>query len=177
MKNRINLLPPKDKDITEKIIYFILHYLRYILVITQICVIGVFFYRFKVDQQIIDLQDELQQKQEIVSVSKPIIEEARSIDEKIKEVKQIIINQNTKRTMLDYIFKRIPDKIRLYNLQITDNNLELSGLTEDSSVLKLFLNRLQKEKKFKTVNLKNIKKSSSGYDFVFNLSDFQQQSI
>ena len=61
MKYQINLLQEKEKDISGKIIYFALHYLRYILVVTQIVVIAVFFYRFKIDQEVIDLRDELKQ--------------------------------------------------------------------------------------------------------------------
>ena len=73
MKYQINLLQEKEKDISGKIIYFALHYLRYILVVTQIVVIAVFFYRFKIDQEVIDLRDELKQKQEIVQVSSPLL--------------------------------------------------------------------------------------------------------
>ncbi|PJB87766.1 hypothetical protein CO083_05355, partial [Candidatus Roizmanbacteria bacterium CG_4_9_14_0_8_um_filter_34_12] len=64
MKYKINLLLPKEKNWLDKVIYFGLNYLRYILVITQTVIIMVFFYRFKIDQEIVDLKDAVKQKQE-----------------------------------------------------------------------------------------------------------------
>ncbi|MFZ2026464.1 MAG: hypothetical protein WAV30_04220, partial [Microgenomates group bacterium] len=93
MKYKINLLPEKEKDLLDKSIYFVLHYLRYVLVITQIVVISVFFYRFKIDQEIIDLKDELQQKQEIVAVSEPLLKEAEIVDIKTKQTREILVDQ------------------------------------------------------------------------------------
>ena len=68
MKYKINLLLPKEKNWLDKVIYFGLNYLRYILVITQTVIIMVFFYRFKIDQEIVDLKDAVKQKQEIIIV-------------------------------------------------------------------------------------------------------------
>jgi len=87
MKYQINLLPKKEKDFVDRGIYFALHYLRYVLVLTQIVVIAVFFYRFQIDQEIIDLKDELTQKQEIVAVSAPLLSEAQVVDVKTKQTR------------------------------------------------------------------------------------------
>ena len=65
MKYKINLITRRKEKVVDKVIYFVMNYLRYILVITQIIVIGVFFYRFKIDQEMVDLQEAVQQKKEI----------------------------------------------------------------------------------------------------------------
>lgn len=39
----INLLPKEKNKLTDKILHFLLYYFRYIIVITQIVVIAVFF--------------------------------------------------------------------------------------------------------------------------------------
>ena len=68
----INLFPVSERTFSEKVLYFSLHYLRYIIVLTQITVIAVFFFRFKVDQEIIDLKEKVTQKQEIFKITKPL---------------------------------------------------------------------------------------------------------
>lgn len=172
MKNRINLLLPKEQVLADKIIYFALNYLKYILVITQIFVIGVFFYRFKVDQQIVDLKDGLTQKQEIVAVSQPLINEAKSTDRKIKVAREIMQKQENLKEMTSYLLSRFPDNVILDDLKIGLNEINFRGVSNNAAILQVFRNRLQKEARFKIVDLKNIKKTTLGYTFNFTLSDF-----
>ncbi|MDO8741626.1 MAG: hypothetical protein Q7J11_00595, partial [Candidatus Roizmanbacteria bacterium] len=61
MKYKINLLEKKETSLLDKLTFFGLNYLRYIIVITQLVVIGVFFYRFQIDQSIIDLKEGVNQ--------------------------------------------------------------------------------------------------------------------
>lgn len=86
MKYRINLLPQKETPLTEKIVYFALNYLRYIIVITQLVVIAVFFYRFQIDQKIIDLKESVDQKKEILQIVLPLLNQASNIDKKTMAV-------------------------------------------------------------------------------------------
>ncbi|MFS8159061.1 MAG: hypothetical protein ACMG6E_02395, partial [Candidatus Roizmanbacteria bacterium] len=83
---QINLIPHKEKKFAEKVVYFLLHYLRYILVITQIVVILVFFLRFKIDQNVIDLEESYNQKQEILKLASPILDEAQAVSLKEKDI-------------------------------------------------------------------------------------------
>jgi len=177
MKNRINLLLPKKQILTDKIIYFALNYLKYVLVITQIFVIGVFFYRFKIDQQIVDLKDGLMQKQEIVAVSQPLIDEAKSTDRKIKVAREIMQKQEDLKSMMDYLLSRFPEGILLDELKIGLNEVSFYGMSNNAVILQVFYNRLQKEKQFKEVNLKNIKKTALGYTFYFNLVNFKSKPL
>ena len=125
MKYQINLLKEKEKDISGKIIYFALHYLRYILVVTQIVVIVVFFYRFKIDQEVIDLRDELKQKQEIVQVSNPLLKEAQAIDLKTREIKDILDKQSSFQQMLSYFLSVFPNKMRVTHMVINEKEWNL----------------------------------------------------
>ena len=177
MRKRINLLLPKEQSLSDKLIYFALHYLRYILVITQIVVIGVFFYRFKVDQQIIDLKDELAQKQEIVLVSQPLIKEAQLIDRKIKSVTDILQKQELTSQMLDYILSRFPEQIRLNDLKISGSTIDMKGISESATVIQIYYARLKKEKKFTIIDLSNIKKTPVGFSFNLKLENYQYKFL
>ena len=82
MKYLINLFPSPEKSRTDKFIYFAFHYLRYILVITQFVAICVFFFRFKVDQDIVDLQEKADQKQSIIVATKDLLSRMQEVDAK-----------------------------------------------------------------------------------------------
>ncbi len=170
MKYKINLFPPKRRNMVDDAVYFSFHYLRYILVITQIIVIGVFFYRFKIDQEIVDLKDALSQKQEIVAISEPLIKEVRAVEQKVSSVKTIIQEQSRFQEKFQYLLSVFPEKLTLDELRMDKSgNFHLIGTTSDPGIVKIFYERLKKDNKFKTVDLSNLKKDEEGFRFTLLL--------
>lgn len=173
MKYRINLLPQKEKKPVEKVIYFALHYLRYILVLTQIVVIGVFFYRFKIDQEIIDLKDELKQKQEIVQVSDPLLKEAKAADIKTREIKAILTEQEQNKKMFQYFLSIFPQELFLEHLEIKKNSMEFTTTSANPDIVKVFYQKLKKDNMFKKIELGSIRRSENGFYCPFKLLDYK----
>ncbi len=175
MKYKINLFPPKERTLIDKIVYFSLNYLRYILVITQTVIIGVFFYRFKIDQEIIDLKDALSQKQEIVTVSTPLMTEAEAIDRTTKLAANIINEQDVTKKMLNYFLSRFPENMTMTRMIINNDGLEFEATSKDAITIKLFTNRITKEGRFVDIQLKKIQKKEEGFFVNFALKKFNNK--
>lgn len=164
-KHVINLLPEKSKSFTEKILYFALHYLRYIVVITQIVVISVFFFRFTIDQQIVDLKERVNQKQEIIKLTRPIIVEAAEVSEKMEYIEKQLSAQNTFLARLDSIFTVVPKEIVLFDFDVTEKNISFKGRSTTVEAVKYLNTVLHKKKVFKTVRIDTVVKSQNGFVF------------
>lgn len=175
MKYQINLLQEKEKDLSGKIIYFALHYLRYILVLTQIVVIAVFFYRFKIDQEVIDLRDELQQKEEIVQVSDPLMKEAKGVDLKTREIRNILIKQDSFQQMISYFLSVFPSKMSTAHIDFADEGIDFEGVTTDPLIIKSFLDKLRSDKAFKVIDLGSIRRQEDSFHAPFKLQGFIPQ--
>ena len=173
MKYKINLLPEKERDFLDKGIYFLLHYLRYILVITQIVVIVVFFYRFKIDQEVIDLKDELQQKQEIVAVSDPLLKQAQTIDQNTKQIREILTDQAQFSESFTYILNTFPLQLTIKSLAIADGKYSFSATTTNPEIVRSYVARLTKDKRFSDVSFGSIERSGIQFTVPFVLSGFQ----
>lgn len=173
MKYKINLLLPKEKNWLDRIIYFGLNYLRYILVITQTVIILVFFYRFKVDQEIVDLKDSVKQKQEIIIVSKPLLDEASKLIQVLDNAQIISDNQNHFQSLFSYFINSFPKQITLNKLQINQNGIEFEGVTQDIKIVHRYQQKILSEGKFKKINLKQIKKIENGFLINFSLTEFK----
>jgi Tfp pilus assembly protein PilN len=173
MKYRINLLNKKEITFIDRLTYFGLNYLRYIIIITQLVVIGVFFYRFQVDQQIIDLREEVDQKREIVRLVLPLLQEASKIDKKTTEVEKIITNQKQLSSMTNYLLSIFPETITLTNLDIKQDSINLTGNAADPRHLQAFYTLLKKDKKFADITLQNVQKIDTGYSFILILKNFK----
>src|SRR3989339_18373 len=172
MRYKINLLEKKDPSLLDRFIFFSLNYLRYIIVITQLVVIGVFFYRFQIDQRIIDLKEGVEQKKEIVKIVLPLLNEAAKIDKKTLIINESIQKQNKFREMFDYFLSTFPETIFLTSMKIKGESITITGDATNAQHLQSFYTLLKRDSKFKTVSLKNIKKTESGYNFELFLDKF-----
>ncbi len=173
MKYSINLLPKKEAPLAEQVMYFSLNYLRYIIVITQLVVIGVFFYRFQIDQQIIDLKESVDQKKEIVQVVNPLLTEAEIITKRTATSEDVIQTQTHFTRMVNYFLAQFPESATLSDLKLDTNSLTIAGTTTDLPQLQSFYSLLKTEKKFKVVDLSSIKKTDYGYDFNLKLANYE----
>ncbi|MCS6956495.1 MAG: PilN domain-containing protein [Patescibacteria group bacterium] len=172
MKYKINLLPEKEKSFIDKIVYFVFNYLRYIIVMTQLVVIGVFFYRFQIDQQVIDLRESVDQKKEIIKVVLPLLNETARVDKKTKEIFKIIRKQENFKSAINYVFSIIPESVVLTNLEVKGESFNINGQTKNPKEFQYFLNFLKKEKKFDLIQLKSIKRIEDGYIFTIYLEKY-----
>lgn len=177
MRYLINLFPAKEQTTLDKTMYFAFHYLRYILVITQFVVICVFFYRFKVDQEIVDLKDGLQQKQQIVVSTQSLIDEVKVMSGRLTNVKTVFAEQQSSEDIYVYFFERVPQQLNLSKVFMADKSLTIEGVTDDSNSVRMFYDLLKREKRFKEVNLLNMRKTDTGYTFSLKLVNFQPSKL
>ncbi len=161
----INLLPEKSRNFTEKVLYFALHYLRYIIVITQIVVITVFFFRFTIDQQIVDLKEKVNQKQEIIKLTAPIVVEAHEVSGKMDYIKKQTTLQDKFLANINSVFSSVPKEISLFELDISDKSVTLRGKSTTIEAVRYINAILQKRPGFKKVRIDTVVKSQDGFIF------------
>lgn len=173
MKHRINLLSKKEKTVFDKTVYFFLNYLRYVLVITQLVVLGVLFFRFRVDENIIELRDLVKQKQEILQVVKPLLENATKVKAQLDTADVSIAQQQRQRKMLEYIFLAFPQELYLERAQITAKSMDLEGTTQNPTQFQKYYLFLQEDKQFKEVRIESLQKKDNAYKFKLTLKEYQ----
>ena len=172
MKYTTNLFPQKQQSSLEKITFFALHYLRYILVITQFVTICVFFYRFKVDQEIVNLKDTLIQKKAIVDTTQNLLDLVKVLDFKIKNVNGLYTEQDSVKNISSYFFQKLHPQIKLQTVSINKKDILLSGQTTDITLIQSLYESIKTDKAFKEVNLGSINKSADGYTFILELKNY-----
>lgn len=154
---------------TGRLVYFALYYLRYIVILTQIIVIGVFFYRFSIDQKVIDLKESANQKQEIIKVAQPLVQEAKLIEAKSKALKTLLAKQKKFAGDFDYMTSVIPETVTLTKLTLGDTALTLEAEAQDIVIIRKFYEKLKKDKRFKSIALNKIDKTDLLFEFSMNI--------
>lgn len=173
MRYNINLLPKKKEDIVDKALFFSLHYLRYILVITQFFVVCVFFFRFRVDQEIVDLKDELSKQKTTIERAVPILQEANRLDFRLTEIKTIFSLQEQSKGSLDYFISRLPQSVTVSSLTLRGASLDVAGFSSDAQEIERFYDTIENEAQFKTIELSNIRKADDVFSFSMELQNYQ----
>ncbi|MCX7996369.1 MAG: hypothetical protein N2691_01255 [Patescibacteria group bacterium] len=176
MKYYINLFPEKEKDAVDRVMYFAFHYLRYILVITQFVVICVFFFRFKVDQEIVDLKDGLQQKQQIIEATKGLLGEVVYLEKKTEQVSDIVAKQDRFNDLYNYFINSLPPEIVLQNVSIDHEKISCSGYSLDAAIIQGYEAKLIAEGIFGSVELTGLRKSETGFSFSMVLTKFKESN-
>lgn len=175
MKYNINLVGKKQPNFIDKIVFFFLNYLRYVLVFTQLIVLMVFFFRFTVDESIIDLKDSIAQKKAIIDVVQPVLAEAKKINDRAKESTQILTDQQKLIALIKYLLSVFPETVNLDRMSFDEGKLTLTGSSANPKHLQLFYARLKKDNMFLNVELKNVKRGEFGYSFTIVLDTGIQQ--
>lgn len=146
----------------DQLLSWTLTYGRYIVIITQIIVLSVFFLRFKLDRDHTDLKEAVAQKQAIVESISDLETEIRRVQGKLTHVAQITENQEIISNILYFLQENIPSDTILSVLSISLEKVSFNATSKDLREFSFLLNQLQQDKKFSEVTLEDIKRRIDG---------------
>ncbi len=161
---KINLLIHKGENIKwyYKLLKWVLSSGRYIVIFVEIIVIGAFVFRYKLDTDIADLQDQIQ---DLI----PYIKSYANDEKALRQMQfQLSTIQQTRSQNPDYsqiimkIAKVTPQTIKLTNINMDKGqavgqiSLSITGQTPSNTDLSAFIKALQADTTFANINLTNI---------------------
>ena len=102
-----------------------------------------------------------------------MLKQAEIVDLKTKQVREILVNQAQFSESFTYFLDTFPERLTIKRLDIRGGVYKFDATTTDPEIIRAYLNRLKKDKRFKEVKLGSIKRGGSEFFAPFNLSDFQ----
>lgn len=147
IKAGFNLLKPTRRPLSpvEKVYNWALSFGRYLVIATELVVLIAFGARFKLDYDISDLTENIEDKSEVIAASKAEEEKFRIIHEKIvvyeDEVELVVPLSNH----IKHIKDVAGDQITLTNWNYSEYRLKIEGLSNSTSDLTSFEDKIQKE--------------------------------
>lgn len=180
-KKQVNInLIIKDKtggSISEQFLAWILTYGRYIIIITQIVVLSVFFFRFKIDRDHTDLKELVTQKQAIVESLSDFETEIRRVQGRLANIRSISKNQDALMKVIIFFQQRTPTDTNFSNLALTSGKITFQATSGNLRSFSYILRQLQQDKKFSEVTLSDMNRKPDGridfkIDAKINLNEF-----
>lgn len=149
-------------SVSEQLLSWALSYGRYIIIITQITVLSVFFMRFKLDRDHTDLKESVSQKQAIIESISDLETEIRSTQQKLSDIAKISNNQHSIPHILTYLQDNTPTDTVYKTLSISGERIYLVASTPNLKSFSYLLMQLQMEDRFREVTLEDIGRRTDG---------------
>ena len=146
----------------NKFVTWIGTYGRYILISTELIVLGAFLSRFSLDRKLTDLKEEITQKQEVLEINAPLEKEIRTIQEKTNIIKTLLADQAVSVNTLHSFHMLLPSTVYIDLLSIDKNKITTNITASTTQGLSLLLGNLNATKKFSNIEIGNIDKEPTG---------------
>jgi Tfp pilus assembly protein PilN len=154
----INLLSQDEFEKTTlgKFLKWALSFGRYIVIGTELVVILSFLSRFKLDRDLTDLYEEMEQKQIIVESSKEIEDEFRNTQEEIKIIKTLEKEQLKSDQLLSLLDTLTPAEVEITSLAVDRSNLQFEAQAPSEEIYKQMVQNLKTSPGFTKVNISHV---------------------
>lgn len=181
-KKTINLLPKDEfaQSPIGKFFAWALTFGKYIVIITQIIVIGAFLFRFKLDKEAESLTDSLNKQQVVLAGFRETELLARNIHSRLNNIKAIESRQEPMFKSLDNLSSLLPLETEVEALNFNQNTLTIEGHAASELGISTLISNLQKNKNLENVNIISIKTSgigNSNLDFVISIDTVKDKKI
>lgn len=129
---------------------------RYIVITTELIVIIAFFSRFKLDRDLADLHQSIEEKQTIIESFAKLEKQVRFLQERTKIIQALESDQMQAAKILEDLAQITPSDIYLNELSLTKEALSAGAVALSDASLANFLSNLQKSGKFEEINLTSL---------------------
>lgn len=145
----INLLPGREPTFGEKFITWSLTFGRYIIIGTEIIVLLAFLSRFKLDRDLIDLNDQVKEKQKVLASLKPIEENVNQLQARLGEIKKVDSSQGKGILALPTLASLTPEGITYKTISVLADKITIIGFAKETADIALFTTKLKEATLFK----------------------------
>lgn len=153
-----------------RILSWLLSTFRIIVILTELVVMGAFLSRFWLDAKSNDLNEIIYQKQAVIAATKDFEEEFRSIQKKLKAFADITVKKTSATNYLEVITSYLPPDITLTSLQLTQESIQLRGISASEVAISQLISNLEENPEFTNILLMGVNTSQQNKSLlVFNI--------
>lgn len=159
----INLLGSSKQEFSPigRLVTWVTTYGRYIMVTTEMIVLVAFISRFSLDRQLTDLNDEITQKQDIITANQDLEQTFKRAQDALAKIHILLDQQGKPVNAIRIVHTLLPQGTYFQNLNIADGKVssQVTSLTVQS--FSQFLLNLNASKAITNVDIGTVDKASS----------------
>lgn len=166
----VNLLKKANQSIIDRFVKWALTIGRIIVIITESIALFTFLYRFSLDRELIDLHDQIVQKQAVVKLLKANEDKYRNIQQRILLADQLsTMGEETTKIFFD-IYQSAPSDFKINNFSLSSSSIKIDAISGSINSLKSFIQKLRENQHIQTISLDKIENKTSSSRILVNIS-------
>lgn len=150
------------ESLSGQLLSWALTYGRYIIILTQIIVLTVFFLRFKLDRDHTDLKEFTSEKAAIIESVADLEAEIRRVQGRLSNIRQMSSDQDASLKVLLFLQESIPTNINFNTLILSPEKIAFSATAGSFKSFSFLLSELQRNNRFSDVALEEVLRQSDG---------------
>ena len=166
----INLIKDQKSVLLERIINWSLGVGRILIIVTEIVALGAFLWRFGLDQQLVDLHTEINQKQAIVNAFKKNEDEYRNLQDRLSIASNFSLAEVKRVQIYNEILDLAKSGISFNKLSLSKDRLVIEITADSVSSLSEFTNSLKSYSQIESVSIDKIETKISNAIIIIGIS-------
>jgi len=157
-KNTINLLIQDKFERTPigRFLKWALTVGKYIVILTQLIVIAAFLFRFKLDNNLEVLNENINQNQELIIASQDLEYKARIVQDQLETLKMINEDQVLISQTIEALSQITPLEVKLETVNLSQKSINIEGSALSEIGLATLINGLQNQPNFNKINVNSV---------------------
>ena len=171
-KSRIEFLPQEgwEKSTLGKLLKWALNTGRYVVVFTELIVILALLSRFKLDQDLTDLNEQIAQYQAMIDASGEFEDQFRFLQKRVNHIDVLEQEQNTLNQVLVELSEITPVNVSLDVLSVSPDKVSLQAQALETSGIETLVANLEKHPNFNQIHLSELNNAEKGQLINFHLN-------
>ena len=152
---KVNLLPPSDFESSfwGRFLKWAVTTGRYIIILTELVVILAFLSRFKLDEDLRNLNEQINGQVSFLQLQEGQLQEFLAVQKKVGLVEQILNTRGEVVDTLDYLEQKVPVEITMKVRSVSPKGLAISAVTLDERVMGQLLASMSADLKWASVDV------------------------
>jgi phosphoribosylformylglycinamidine (FGAM) synthase PurS component len=178
IKKEISLLPEAENpnSFSTRLFKWLTTVGRWVIVLTELIVVGAFLSRFWLDRKNADLSETVRQDQSILESTKDFEAEFNSLQERLKSIRNFYANEPQYNQQIDILVNSTPKDLIYNNISVT-HDTKLNQIKADASLMAFkensiisFISNLMLNPNIESVNINQIEKKDKENNYSIDIS-------
>lgn len=176
-KSSINLFRSRKKGVFDDFMKWALTVGRLVVILTEAVALSAFIYRFSLDRQLIDLNDQIVQKQAIVKLFTTNEILYRNLQDRLQESSNLTKTTKNTVALFDAIANINDQNIIITNIFFSQNQIKIDANVQSVSALTNFVNSLKANPAIASVSLDKIENKITSAIIVVSITATTKQKV
>jgi len=174
--HEINLLPNRENILLIQFLRWSLTIGRLLIILVETLALGTFLYRFSLDMQISDLNDDIKQQRVFATNFKEQEDKFRNLQVRLDLSKKIDAMGENNPKILSDIIEMGRGYITFKNISISTNAIQIEAQASTIGPLRIFINTIKKYPQFESVSIDKVENKTESAVIIISINVNLKQS-